>query len=150
MKAKGMVAGVLGMLALVVALGSAACGKDDPVTPSPTLRANPGGPYQTQHNLDITMSGLSSTSSPNAIAEYLWNCGQMVGSTCLCGTTVGNVCQQTGPTPIFRYRRCGAANRPACRTGSSTVADYTVSLTIRDTAGNTNTATTTVTVTNNY
>lgn len=105
-----------------------------------TLRANPGGPYQTQHNTNVTFSGLGSTSSPFAIASYSWNCGQSVAQNCVV----------SGPTPTFNYRKCGVANRPACRAGSTTVADYTVTLTITDTQGNTNTATTTVTVTNNY
>jgi hypothetical protein len=105
-----------------------------------SLRANPGGPYQVQHNTDVTVSGLASTSSPFPIATYTWNCGQSVALNCL----------STGPTPTFRYRKCGISGRPACRSGSTTVADYTVTLTITDTQGNTNSATTTVTVTNNY
>lgn len=126
---------------LAALVASAACGKDSPPPmPSPVLRADPGGPYQIQHNTNVVFSGTRSTSTPNAIAEYRWNCGQ----------TVALNCDATGPTPTFNYRRCGGVNRPACRTGSTTIADYTVTLTIRDTAGNTNTATTTVTVTNNY
>ena len=151
MRVGRVIAWAVGAMVLAVTLGSVACGKDKtPITPTPTLRANPGGPYTTQHDTNITFSGLASTSTPNAIASFTWNCGQSLGTTCLCGTAVGGVCQDTGPTPIFRYRRCGVANRPACRTGSTTQADYTVSLTIRDTAGNSNTATTVVTVTNNY
>lgn len=126
---------------LAASIGLVNCGKDSPPPmPSPVLRADPGGPYTTQHNVNVTFSGTRSTSTPNAIAEFRWNCGQSVALNC----------DATGPTPTFNYRRCGGASRPACRTGSSTVADYTVTLTIRDTAGNTNTATTTVTVTNNY
>ncbi len=105
-----------------------------------TLRANAGGPYQTQHNTSVTFSGLGSTSSPFPITSYSWNCGQSVAANC----------QTTGPTPSFTYRKCGVNNRPACRSGSTTIADYTVTLTITDSQGNTNTATTTVTVTNNY
>ena len=105
-----------------------------------SLRANAGGPYQTQHNTNITFSGLASTSSPFTIGSYSWNCGQSIAANCT----------PTGPTPTFNYRKCGISGRPACRSGSSTVADYTVTLTITDTQGNTNTATTTVTVTNSY
>ncbi len=105
-----------------------------------TLRANAGAPQQVRHNTDVNFSGLASTSSPFAIASYSWNCGQSVAANCV----------QTGATPTFNYRKCGISGRPACRTGSSTVADYTVTLTITDTVGNTNTATTSVVVTNSY
>jgi hypothetical protein len=104
------------------------------------LRANPGGPYQTQHNQNVAFSGLGSTSSPYSIVKYSWNCGQSVAVNC----------DQEGPTPTFNYRKCGISGRPACRTGSTNLADYTVRLTITDSQGNTNTATTTVTVQNSY
>jgi hypothetical protein len=108
---------------------------------APALTARPGGPYQTQHDADVTFSGLASTSTPNPIATYSWNCGQAVAANCTSAV----------PTPTFRYRKCGVANRPACRSGSSNVADYTVTLTITDSQGNTSQpATTTVTVTNSY
>lgn len=127
--------------AFAALLGSAACGKDP--APSPTLVANAGGPYVVRHTDDVTFSALRSTSTPNQIADYRWNCGQ---------TAVPD-CDKTGPTPTYRYRKCGIANRPACnRTNAQGegIADYTVRLTIRDTQGNEATATTTVTVTNGY
>ncbi|MQA29017.1 MAG: hypothetical protein GEU82_04145 [Luteitalea sp.] len=105
-----------------------------------SVRANPGGPYTAEHDENVTFSGLGSTSSPFNIVTFSWNCGQSVASNC----------DQQGPTPTFRYRKCGVNNRPSCRTGSSNLADYAVRLTVTDSQGNSNTATTTVTVQNSY
>lgn len=128
---------------LAASVGVIGCGKDSPPPmPSPVLRADPGGPYLTNHDTPIVFSATRSTSTPNAIAKYDWNCGQAVATNC--------VLPNGGPTPTFTFRKCGVTNRPACRAGSSDMADYTVTLTITDTQGNTNTATTTVTVKNNY
>lgn len=99
----------------------------------PALRANPGGPYSVNADRDIVMNGLSSTSSPFPIAHYFWNCGQ---------TPHGKACVQDNPTPTFEYLKTGKIGSPN--------AVYTVTLRIEDTMGNSNTATTTVSVRQGY
>jgi hypothetical protein len=115
----------------------------------PSLKANPGGPYTANHGQSVTFSGLQSTSTPNPIAKYSWDCGQSVDPNTY--TEHPPPCNpDNNPTPTFVYFKCGVPNRPACRQGSTDLRDYTVTLTITDTRGNTNTATTTVTVKNSY
>lgn len=101
--------------------------------PSPVLRANPGGPYSVDANRNITMNGLGSTSSPFPIAHYFWNCGQ---------TPHGKPCDQDTPSPVFEYLKTGKIGGPN--------AVFTVTLRIEDTMGNSNTATTTVSVRQRY
>ena len=95
------------------------------------VRANPGGPYSIQANRNITMSGLTSTSTL-PIAHYFWDCGQMPH---------GKPCAPDTPTPTFEYLKTAKLG---------TEVTYTVTLTIEDTLGNRDTATTTVKVTQAY
>jgi hypothetical protein len=99
----------------------------------PVLRANPGGPYSADAGSNVTMTGLASTSAPFSIAHYRWNCGQADNP---------NNCEQDTPTPTFKYVRIGSTDSPP--------RIYTVTLTIQDTQGNKDTATTTVTVRQTY
>ena len=134
----------------IVALTCAACGGTEPsgitstttIAPTttttttiagPTLRSNPGGPYSGDANRNITMNGLGSTSSPFPIAHYFWNCGQ---------TPHGKPCDQDTPTPVFEYLKTGKLGSPN--------AVFTVTLRIEDTMGNSNTATTQVSIRQAY
>ncbi len=138
---------------VIVALTCAACGGTEPsgitstttiatttiatttttAPPSPVLRAVPGGPYSGDANRNVSMSGLGSTSSPFPIAHYYWNCGQ---------TPHGKPCDQDTPTPVFEYLKTGKIGSPN--------AVYTVTLRIEDTMGNSNSATTTVSIRQAY
>jgi len=102
-----------------------------------------GAPAVVQHNTPVSFSGLTSTTTtPAAISEYRWNCGQdpsVYGPGC----DVAN-----NPTPSFNYRKCGGSGRQPCTSG--TQRSYTVTLTVTDTQGSSNTATFAITVTNRY
>jgi hypothetical protein len=100
----------------------------------PVLRAIPGGPYSADAERDVTLSGLASTSTPNSIAHYRWNCGQATGHRV--------ACDQDTPTPTFRYAKTGAIKDPPLV--------FTITLTIEDTRGSANTATTTISVRQQY
>ena len=89
----------------------------------PTGPVNAGAP--------ANFSGTSSTPAQNKIARYRWTCGQPGISGC----------NAEGPSVTFRYVKEG-------KLGSQ--ATYTVTLTIEDTRGNSNTATATVNVVNVY
>jgi IPT/TIG domain len=95
------------------------------------VKANPGGPYAIEANRNITMSGVTSASTLQ-IAHFFWNCGQ---------PDHGKQCEQDTPTPVFEYKKEGKLG---------TERTYTVTLTIEDTIGNRDTATTTVLVTQAY
>ena len=84
----------------------------------PTARA--GGPYAGVEGAAIAFDGSTSTDPNGDALTYSWNWGD--------GTAAG-----TGATPTHAYRDNGT---------------YTVTLTVRDPANNTSTATTAVTVTN--
>jgi hypothetical protein len=99
------------------------------VTPLPVLKAIPGGPYSQLAGVPLTMSGMSSTSTPYPIAHYRWACGQPI---------VVN-CQQDTPTPTFTYIRVPG-------TSKADILTFTVTLTIEDTHGNMNTTTTTAAI----
>jgi|SRR5581483_5771499 len=96
----------------------------------PSVHANPGGPYSADANRTVTFSGLSSTSVPFPIARYDWTCGQPTGHRV--------ACNQSGPTPTFNYGKSGRTTDPPIV--------YTVTLTVTDTQGNSDTATTTISV----
>ncbi len=102
-----------------------------------------GGLSVVQHNTNVTLSGaMSSTTSPYSINRYTWNCGQDASA-------YGTGCEvANNPTPTFNYRRCGVSGRPACTSGNQRA--YTVTLTVADTQGNTNSTTFSITVTNQY
>jgi hypothetical protein len=142
----------LALTLAILAVACAACGGTDPspitttsiatttvatttttTIAGPTLRSNPGGPYSGDANRNINMTGLGSTSSPFPIAHYFWNCGQ---------TPHGKPCDVDTPTPQFEYLKTGKIGSPN--------AVYTVTLRIEDTMGNSNTATTTVSIRQAY
>ena len=99
----------------------------------PVLRADPGGPYTIDAGRNLTVDGRRSTSAPFPIAHYFWNCGQ---------TPHGKPCTPDSPTAVFEYMKTGKIGSPN--------AVYTITLTIEDTMGNRNTATTTVSVRQSY
>jgi len=101
--------------------------------PGPTLQANPGGPYSIDAGRNLTVDGRKSTSTPFPIAHYFWNCGQMPH---------GKPCTPDSPTAVFEYMKTGKIGSPN--------QVYTITLTIEDTMGNRNTATTTVSVRQAY
>ena len=143
----------LSLVLVIVALACAACGGNDitngtttttiattstsstttTTIAGPVLKSNPGGPYSGDANRNITMNGLGSTSSPFPIAHFFWNCGQ---------TPHGKPCDQDDPTPEFEYLKTGKIGSPN--------AVFTVTLRIVDTMGNSNTATTTVSIRQAY
>jgi hypothetical protein len=99
----------------------------------PVLRAVPGGPYSIDAGRNLTVSGTSSTSTPFPIAHWFWNCGQ---------TPSGKPCTPDSPTAVFEYLKTGKIGSPNMV--------YTITLTIEDTMGNRNSATTTVSVRQAY
>ena len=101
--------------------------------PPTTIVARPGGPYgPVNAYTPITVNGLASTSSPNAIRRYIWTCGQ----------TGNTACNKEGGTVQFTYIKNGQ---------NGTTVNYTVTLVVEDTAGKQSApATTTVRVTNIY
>lgn len=99
----------------------------------PVLRADPGGPYSIDAGRNLTVDGRRSTSTPFQIAHYFWNCGQMPH---------GKPCTPDSPTPVFEYMKTGKIGSPN--------QVYTITLTIEDTMGNRNSATTTVSVRQAY
>jgi len=123
----GHLAVIVGLLLLP------ACNGDN--GPSPTLVARPGGPYGPVNTYTpITFNGLTSTSSPNAIAHYFWHCGQ---------ADLAN-CQQDTPTPVYTYTKTQ-------QNVSGKTLTYDITLVVEDTEGNrSQPATTTVMVTQIY
>ena len=99
----------------------------------PVLRADPGGPYSIDAGRNLTVDGRRSTSTPFPIAHYFWNCGQ---------TPHGKPCTPDSPTPVFEYMKTGKIGSPN--------QVYMITLTIEDTMGNRNSATTTVSVRQAY
>ena len=97
------------------------------------LQAIPGGPYSIDAGRNLTVDGRKSTSTPFPIAHWFWNCGQ---------TPHGKPCTPDSPTAVFEYMKTGKIGSPN--------AVYTITLTIEDTMGNRNTATTTVSVRQAY
>jgi len=97
------------------------------------LHANPGGPYSIDAGRNLTVSGTSSTSTPFPIAHWFWNCGQ---------SPHGKPCTPDSPTAVFEYLKTGKIGSPN--------QVYTITLTIEDTMGNRNSATTTVSVRQAY
>ena len=105
------------------------------------LRADAGGPYRAEActptppfsncgSAGITMSAIRSTSTFK-ITHYRWNCGQPSNPDC----------SKDEITPMFYYVKAGD-------TGTSI--PYTVTLTVEDERGNTNSTTTTVMVNQHY
>lgn len=143
----------LSLALAILALACAACGGTEPsritstttiatttvatttttAPPSPVLRADPGGPYSIDAGRNLTVDGRKSTSTPFPIAHYFWNCGQ---------TPHGKPCTPDSPTPVFEYFKTGKIGSPN--------QVYTITLTIEDTMGNRNSATTTVSVRQAY
>jgi len=144
----------LSLVLAIVTLACAGCGGNtvtDPVVttttststttitttttiPGPVLHANPGGPYSIDAGRNLTVSGTSSTSTPNPIAHWFWNCGQ---------TPHGKPCTPDSPTAVFEYMKTGKIGSPN--------AVYTITLTVEDTMGNrSSAATTTVSVRQAY
>jgi hypothetical protein len=143
----------LSLVLAIVTLACAACGGTEPsgitstttiatttiatttttAPPAPVLRAIPGGPYSIDAGRNLTVDGRKSTSTPFPIAHYFWNCGQ---------TPHGKPCTPDEPTPVFEYMKTGKIGSPN--------AVYTITLTIEDTMGNRNSATTTVSVRQAY
>jgi len=137
----------------ILALTSAACSNpvEPPPPPPPTttttiattttttiagpvLRAIPGGPYSIDAGRNLTVDGRQSTSTPNPIAHWYWNCGQ---------TPHGKPCTPDSPTAVFEYMKTGKIGSPN--------AVYTITLTVEDTMGNRSSpATTTVSVRQAY
>jgi hypothetical protein len=99
------------------------------------LIARPGGPYGPVNTYTpITFNGLTSTSNPNAIAHYFWNCGQADLADC----------QKDTPTPVYTYTKTQT-------NVEDKVLTYTVTLVVEDTQGNRSApVTTTVMVTQIY
>ena len=131
---------------LNVTVGNSDAVRDFELTrPAQNPTANPGGPYDTRHDMNVTFDGLSSRAQGSAtIVQYEWNCGQ---------AQYGSGCDKTGARPVFNYRKCGTANRAACDSGNGgpgSVKTYTVTLKVTDSNGRTHTAQTTVRVTNFY
>lgn len=115
---------------VLLALAYASC-SSTPMQPTRVIRAVPGGPYSADSERDVTFSAVGSTAAVNAsLVRFRWNCGQ---------ATAHRVnCLQDSLTPIFRYGKTGQI-----AAGPLT---FTVTLTVEDSLGNSNTATTTVTV----
>ena len=90
------------------------------VTPPANLPpvARPGGPYAATRGVALTLNGSASTDADGTISNYAWNFGD--------GTT------GSGVSPGKTYAAAGT---------------FTVSLTVTDNAGSTNTATTTAVIT---
>ena len=84
--------------------------------------ANPGGPYFSTFELPTTLDGSSSTDD-RGVAKYLWDFGD--------GTALGS-----GPNPVHAY---------AVGTNTASVIK-TVTLTVYDAAGHSDTKTTTITL----
>ena len=79
----------------------------------------------------VSFSGLNSTSNKGPIVSYQWKCSD---------TQTAN-CSASSATPQFTYAKSGP---------NGTVVNHTVTLTVRDSAGNSDTTTFTVRVSQNY
>ena len=145
----------LSLVLAIVTLACAACGGTEPsgtvstttiatttipttsttttTIAGPVLQAIPGGPYSIDAGRNLTVDGRQSTSTPNPIAHWYWNCGQ---------TPHGKPCTPDSPTAVFEYMKTGKIGSPN--------AVYTITLTVEDTMGNRNSATTTVSVRQAY
>ena len=79
----------------------------------------------------MSFSGLNSSSNKGPIVSYQWKCSN---------TQTAN-CSASDATPAFRYSKSGPLG---------TTVDHTVTLTVRDSVGNSATSTFTVKVSQNY
>ena len=75
----------------------------------------PTAPFNS--NTDATFFGTDSSSNQGRIVSYQWGCGQ----------PGNNNCSASSATPTFRYAKTGILN---------TIVNYTVSLEVRDSQGN--------------
>jgi hypothetical protein len=75
----------------------------------------PTAPFNS--NTDQTFFGTDSTSNQGRIVSYQWGCGQPANTTC----------SSSSATPTFRYAKTAILN---------TIVNYTVSLEVRDSQGN--------------
>ncbi len=89
----------------------------------------PSGTVNTRSN--VTLSGLNSSSNKGAIVSYQWRCSN----------TQTTDCSSSSPTPTFQYLKSGPLG---------TTVTHTVTLTVRDAAGNSATTTFAVRVSQNY
>ena len=106
-----------------------ACNGKGMTQATPTLKADAGGPYGTQFSeRTLTFTGVRSTSSPNSIAHYFWNFGDQTPRV-----------DQITPTHVYRK---------SAKLGTDVT--YTITLTIEDTKGNQNSASTTIIITQAY
>jgi hypothetical protein len=80
---------------------------------------------------NVTFSGLNSSSNKGAIVAYEWRCSNTQTTNCF----------DIGPTPTFNYLKSGP---------TGTTVTHTVTLTVRDAAGNSATTTFAVRVSQNY
>jgi len=96
------------------------------------IRAVINGPSGTVNaGSNVSFSGLNSSSNKGTIVSYQWKCSN---------TQTAN-CSASDATPAFRYSKSGPLG---------TTVDHTVTLTVRDSVGNTATSTFTVKVSQNY
>jgi len=92
-------------------------GSLDPLMANQPPAANSGGPYNGTEGIPVTLDGSGSTDSDGTIVAYEWDFGD------------GNI--DFGATPTHTYISTGL---------------FTITLTVTDDAGDTNTATTTATI----
>jgi len=96
------------------------------------IRAVINGPSGTVNaGSQVSFSGLNSSSNKGPIVSYQWKCSN---------TQTAN-CSASDATPAFRYSKSGPLG---------TTVDHTVTLTVRDSVGNSATSTFTVKVSQNY
>ena len=96
------------------------------------IRAVINGPSGTVNaGTNVSFSGLNSSSNKGTIVSYQWKCSETQTSNC----------SASDATPAFRYAKSGPLG---------TTVNHTVTLTVRDSAGNSATSTFSVRVSQNY
>jgi hypothetical protein len=96
------------------------------------IRAVINGPSGTVNaGTNVSFSGLNSSSNKGTIVSYQWRCSETQTSNC----------SASDATPAFRYVKSGPLG---------TTVNHTVTLTVRDSAGNSATSTFNVRVSQNY
>lgn len=106
----------------------ATCVREVPVNINAVI-TGPSGTVNKRSN--VTFSGLNSSSNKGPIVSYQWKCSN----------TQTTDCSSSSPTPTFQYLGTGP---------TGTVVNHTVTLTVRDSAGNSDSTTFTVRVSQNY